>query len=130
MITFILPFVLPSLNVVLRQNRWKQRQPRAALAWQVKIAIGAQMPPRPIARAYVQVTRHSVRSLDPDNLAGSCKRLLDVLQPVSTRHPTGLGVIASDSPAHLRLQVISVAVHRLTDQKTTVAISDEDEDTK
>ena len=72
-----------------------------------KVAIGG---PRyrlsePIPRARVRVQRYSSGTLDPDNLAASCKGLLDVLCRVSTTHPYGLGFIEDDSPDHIELIV-------------------------
>jgi hypothetical protein len=76
---------------------------RKALAWEVVAAIGRQRPLVPIQRAMILVERYAPRLYDDDNLVGSVKHLLDVLQPVSPRHPTGLGVIASDAPGALQL---------------------------
>ena len=104
---FKLPFALPSLNVQLRTH-WAVRQRKQASMMQaVLVAIGG---PRyrlsePIPRARVQVQRYSSGTLDPDNLAASCKGLLDVLCRASTTHPYGLGFIEDDSPAHLELIV-------------------------
>lgn len=106
MIRFELPFALPSLNVLLQRCRsysGKQRGAKKArndLAWSVVAAIGRQRPPAPLARVRVRIERHGIRQLDPvDNLPGSVKRLMDILQPCSTRNPAGLGIILNDSSA-------------------------------
>lgn len=101
-IIFELPVAsLVSANRTLRMQHWQRSRMRKALAWTVLIAMGRQRPVTPIARARIVVERHAPRPFDDDNLASACKHLFDVLQPFSTRHPNGLGVISSDKPAAL-----------------------------
>jgi len=60
----------------------------------------------------VQVHRYSAGKLDPDNLAASCKHLLDVLCRASITHPYGLGFIEDDSSAHIELIVMQAKCKR------------------
>jgi hypothetical protein len=124
MIRFELPFLLPTLNLLLRENRWDRAERRNQLAWSVLAAMGRQRPQTPLQRAHVRVERHTCQTLDRDNLAGSVKSLWDVLQPMSKRHPAGLGVILNDSPDCLTEDIQTVRVHRRTEQKTVVIIEE------
>jgi hypothetical protein len=125
MIRFELPFLLPTLNLLLRETHWERTERRNQLAWWVVARMGRQRPQTPLRRAHVRVERHTCQTLDRDNLAGSVKALWDVLQPMSKRHPAGLGVILNDSPDCLLIQdVQAVRVHRRTDQKTVVIIEE------
>ena len=111
MIAFTLPLRMPLLNTILRTNHWKRSRLRQALAWQVAAALSKAKiarPATPFLRAFVTVTRHSPKTADTDGIYGSAKALLDVLQPVSKACPSGLGIIANDSPDCLVLVVRQV----------------------
>jgi hypothetical protein len=131
-IRFELPFALPSLNTILRQCRshaGKRRGVKKArndLAWAVVAAIGRQRPPVPLARVRVRIESHAARMLDPiDNLPGSVKNLMDVLQPPSTSHPAGLGIIQNDSAACVIVsEVVQIKLTRGTKAKTVVIIEE------
>jgi hypothetical protein len=99
-LAFSLPLRLPLLNEQLRSHWQARRKSKRNLSWHVKIAIlrlGA-MPVVPMLQARIIVVRYSYKQPDGDNLAACVKPLLDVLQPLSRRHPCGLGVIVDDSP--------------------------------
>jgi hypothetical protein len=102
---FTLPFALPSLNVRDRQHWATRGRQKKRLAQEVMAAIGGprHYPRPPFASARVTVWRHSPGALDADNLAASCKPLLDVLCSASPRHPGGLGIIQDDAPGVLQL---------------------------
>lgn len=123
MIIFELPVdALASPNAMLRTNRYVRKKMRKTLAWQVVAAIADQRPPKPFARVTITIERHAPRLFDPDNLAGSVKNLLDILQPASKkRHPIGLGVIASDAPNALQL-ITNQAKCRGTEARVIVKI--------
>lgn len=106
-ITFTLPLALPSLNVALRTHWSQRRNYQRMLANEVMAAVGGprHYPRPPFARARVLVVRHSAGQLDADNLAASCKSLLDVLCVNSPTHPFGLGFIEDDSSARVDLVV-------------------------
>lgn len=122
MIRFELPFLLPTLNVMLREGRWRRKASRDTLAWAVMTALGNQRPVTPFPRARIRVERHGVNPVDPDNL--TVKGLLDLLQPYSLRHPCGMGVITEDSALCLTLEVAAVRVRHRADQKTVVTIEE------
>lgn len=132
MIRFELPFALPSLNAILQQRRsysGKKRGVKKArndLAWAVVEAIGRQRPVTPLGRVRVRIERHAARMLDPiDNLPGSVKHLMDVLQPFSARHPAGLGIIADDSArCVIAAEVVQVQLTGRGTPKTVVIIEE------
>lgn len=94
------------------------------MAWEIKLALGDKIPPAPIKRARIRYERHSSGVLDYENLVGSAKRLLDILQPASRRCPAGLGVIAGDDPQHLDAEYVAVLIRRVDPPKTVVKIED------
>ncbi len=96
----------PTLNTIRAMHFHAYKAYRRALAWQVRVAIGRRMPSRPFERAAITIERISLGTPDRDGFIGGCKPLLDVLQPVSKRHPTGLGIIANDDPAHLTVDYV------------------------
>ena len=102
-----LPFLLPTLNEQKRKYRHFRVYNRLVreIAQSIRYLNGIRTPPVPYEYAQVIVVRWTSGTFpDVDNLYGSCKPLLDVLQPCSTRHPWGLGLIRDDSPKHLILQ--------------------------
>lgn len=113
-ITIDLPFATPTLNVTLRQH-WRDRAKAArAMAWHVRVALDRQpRPAAPLQHALVSIERYSRRLPDYDGMVGGAKALIDILlHPGEPRlvkgkmvllHPLGLGLIADDSPAHMRL---------------------------
>ena len=123
MIRFDLPFVLPSLNTLIRLH-WSQRGKLIRSLSGTVAALTVDLPrgAAPIDRARVTVIRHAIQEIDPDNLAASAKHLLDVLQPRSERHPHGLGLIAGDDPAHLVLDVQTEPALKRANQRTVVLI--------
>ncbi len=76
----------------------------------------------PMEYATVQVWRHGIQEPDYDNLFASLKGLMDVLQPVSKRHPYGCGVILNDSPKHVYTRIHHVQAQKRVDQHTRVVI--------
>jgi hypothetical protein len=104
-VAFTLPFALPSLNQTLRTHWAKRGRQRDKLAWEIMAQLGGPAHfPRPMfERCRVTVTRHGTKLLDHDNLAGSCKLLVDSLCAPSKRHPMGLGIIVDDTPERCEL---------------------------
>jgi hypothetical protein len=94
----------------------------ATLAWEVRAAILGPLPAAPLARSRVTIWRHSIQPLDADALAGSVKHLLDLLQPMSKRHPYGLGLIADDRADCCALSVHWVKARSRTEQRMVVQI--------
>lgn len=99
-IEFTVPMRLPLMNKLLRMHFRARHRVMNQLAWEVKAA--AKAPAVPFARCEITIERESPQEPDQDGLTASVKGLLDVLQPVSLRHPLGLGFIANDSPACIR----------------------------
>lgn len=106
-VAFVLPRVLPSLNVMLNQHWAKRLREKTTLAHEVMAAMsGSRHFPRPpFAKARITIVRHGPNALDIDGLYGSCKPLLDVLCVSSKVHPTGLGIIEDDAPSKCELIV-------------------------
>lgn len=120
---FTLPYTLKNLNVFLRLH-WSDRS-RYIRQVSADVAALIQHLPAgapPIEHARVTVTRHALREPDADNLTGSCKSLLDVLQPRSDRHPHGLGLIQGDDPDHLELVVVCDPAAKRSEVRTVVLI--------
>lgn len=120
LIQFTLAKPLPLLNTLLRTHWARRRDMAKALSAEVYAAAQAQLPREPWQRARITIERHSLKEPDVDGL--SPKHLLDVLQPRSTRHPWGLGVIWNDDPAHLEQSIVHVKAATRKDQKTVVRL--------
>ena len=122
-ISFALPFALSSLNIRQRTHWAELSKQRKVLLQEVMAAIGGPRyyPRPPFDRARVTVVRCSAGQLDPDNLAASCKPLLDVLCVGSPTHPGSLGIIEDDNPRQCELVVKQNAVGR-GDSATLVMI--------
>ena len=128
------PFML--LNPLLRLHHMARVRHNRAIGWEVRVATNGCRPTSPFVRALVRIERRSLVEPDCDGLTGGAKPLLDALLPtgkpyVSVRkgvskwmlpHPTGLAIIADDSPACLVLQTLSVRVKKRADQCTLVRI--------
>lgn len=121
-IAFRLDTLLPTPNRLMRMHYRVRAKLLRDLAWQVRGSILGALPAQPIARARVTVVRHGLQAPDADALAGCAKLLLDLLQPVSKRHPCGLGIIANDSADVLTLDARFVRVKHRTDQHTSVVV--------
>lgn len=106
-IRFAIDETLPTLNVLLRLH-WSKRQRIARrvqqLVW-VELRKQGLLPMVPMQRARIQVRRFSSNEPDPDGMPSTAKLLLDVLQPMSKRHPLGLGVIVNDDSDSITLHV-------------------------
>lgn len=122
-IAFSLPQTLPTLNDLIRMNYHARKRLLAAVAWDVKLEILRQrmVIAGPIEECEIVVHRYSARKPDPDGFSSTAKILLDALQPVSKRHPFGLGLIREDSDKCIRkLQVLHVPKRQ---QRTDVTIT-------
>lgn len=60
---------------------------------------------KPLPRARVKITRFSSQEPDADAI-GFVKPILDAMQPVSKRHPYGVGFITNDTRDTLDLSVL------------------------
>lgn len=84
------------------QNQWQRwhwrKRGRYLRLLALAIAYTCKLPSKPLECVEITVTRVSNwRGTAPDRDAVCVKPLLDVMQPASTRHPYGLGIIADDS---------------------------------
>lgn len=102
-----IPLRTPTFNELLRMHFRVRKKVLNEIAWEVRRLAGPA-PAQPLARARVTIHRYTTGTLDEDGLGGVAKGILDVLQPVSKRHPLGLGWIASDGPNCLELRVLVV----------------------
>lgn len=109
-IEFVIPMRLTLLNPTLRSHWSRRRKVALMLAWEVAVALPmARRPKTPWARANVRIERTSPKTPDRDNLYGSAKPLLDILQPLHAKcRPLGLGVIENDSDTCIDLVVVHV----------------------
>ena len=80
----------------------------------------------PVDIKVVREYGHRKRRMDPDNLYGSCKLLLDAIrQPSPRSKKASLDLIADDSDAHI--QSLSVSQEKSTDKTTRVRVVVESE---
>lgn len=102
-----IPYLTPTFNQMLRMHFRRRAKVLSHLAWTIR-GLAGPSPAQPYERARVTIHRNSTGTLDDDGLKTIAKGILDVLQPVSKKHPLGLGWIAGDDPKHLELVVIPV----------------------
>lgn len=98
MIELTIPRIPPSPNITLRmhwRNRSKLNQLWKDEVWASLVTLPTIRQAFPKAR--VRIDRRSRRQLDPDNLVGSMKPVLDALR--------AQGVIQNDTPDHIELTV-------------------------
>lgn len=103
---FTIPIRTPTGNELLRMHWSRRRKVLKEIAWNIRMK--AIPPPKPFARARVEIHRYTPRQLDADKLGSIAVGILDALQPCSIRHPMGLGFITDDNPDHLELTVLTV----------------------
>lgn len=125
----------PTNNTLLKWHWQKLREYKRNVATEIAAQLGRDRPFKPFARAEVVIVRYSTNDEpDPDNLYGGLKGLLDCLVPTGEPrrigrkmvllHPFGLGLIADDKPAVMRLVVQHQRVNRRASQRTAVTITE------
>ena len=78
---FVIPRLTPSLNVTLRKHwAWGAHEKRSWEAW--LYTLKSQDPGGDRQYRRIIIVRVGTRDLDPDNLAGGCKSLLDAIRDV------------------------------------------------
>ena len=100
MIEFVIGEALPVLNQFAKLSHWQRAEIRSRVRLWVRAGLNRcqHWPGTPtMQRCRIRITRVGAHAVDPDGLPTCAKHILDVLQPSSTRHPDGLGVIAQDS---------------------------------
>ncbi len=78
-----------SLNKALRTNRYKANSQNKDWDWLVFGMVRGKLPPEPLSKAHIKITRHFWRTLDYDGLVGSMKPVVDAL--------VSAGVLLDDS---------------------------------
>lgn len=94
-----IPKASPSLNATTRAHwmvYYRQKKLWERLIWIAKVEARVFSDPL-FERAAITITRYGKRQLDPDNLVGGVKVLVDALKAVR--------IITDDSPDHIRLTV-------------------------
>lgn len=131
MIEFTLAAPTLSGNVLKRMHHRAIKQQQKVWAWEVVGSMLGTRPAEPLARAKVTIWRHSIGTLDQDNLNAGVKPLVDLLKPLGKPNrlgvlpnPCGLGIIADDSPAHLELVVHQVKETKRTGHRTVVRVEE------
>ena len=116
MIKLTIPRVPPSPNELLGFH-WRYRKKNCDL-WQREVFYAllqeGHRNPVPYGRAKVTIDRHSHGELDPDNLVGCVKPIIDALRYAY--------VLVDDSPAHLVLTVTQQRCPRRVGPKTLIEI--------
>lgn len=110
----VLPQPTLSLNQLLNQHHHKRTADKRTWEKLLLVASGPVRKPREI-RMRLDIERHGSRELDPDNLRGGMKPLIDAIR----RH----GLIFDDNPKWLDLHTCHVQAKRL-DAHTVIRISE------
>src|SRR4051794_1364331 len=71
----------PTLNKLKRMHHMAEARLNDEWRGKVKAAIGSNIPPEPITRARITITRHSSVEGDGDNYTGGYKAICDTLGP-------------------------------------------------
>ena len=100
-------YKFPSLNTLMRMH-WAVRKKRQDELMSVFEYLIEE--PLPVFKGMTRLTitrqwGKRGRAYDPDNLAGSCKMLIDCLKCPKGRSEYGLGIIPDDDPSHIELLV-------------------------
>lgn len=95
MIILEIPRATPSRNATFHKHWLASYREKKLWAWEVRLALSGRRPMAFTGRARVTIERRSRRLLDPDNLVGGFKSLLDALKAER--------IIADDSAAHIDL---------------------------
>lgn len=80
-----------------QRMHWAKRRKVCRLWAQLLFAAHPKLPRTPILRCVITIDRYSTQKPDRDGRYGGVKPILDALQPISTRHPYGLGFIVDDN---------------------------------
>jgi hypothetical protein len=94
--TIYIPRVTPSLNVTIRQH-WAKRA-REKEMWRRYLLVAMGPGEHPVYRR-ICITRIAAgKGLDPDNLAGGCKQLVDAIRDA--------GLIEDDDEASVSIEYV------------------------
>jgi hypothetical protein len=99
MIEIVVPEVAPSLNRLMRMHWAKRRKLKKKWDWIIHVSMyqrGMDFAAlRGGGKLQVRIIRRSVHILDPDNLHGAAKLILDAM--------CECGALIDDDPAHIEL---------------------------
>ena len=125
-VEFVLPFLLPSLNVRDRTHWAERHRQQVVLHDEIMVAVGGPRwyPRPPMERVRLTVIRISTGACDADNLAASTKAMTDLFKLRSERNPLGFGWIIDDSPDRLELVVRQQKAAHRANQATVVKIEE------
>jgi hypothetical protein len=115
--TIILPFATPSLNEIQGQHWSFAKRQKEAIAWSLRSALNLQAKiPVATGKRRVSIERTGRGRLDPDNLMGGFKWLIDAIKAER--------LIVDDDDDHLELIALPQVVSRKIYPSTRVAIED------
>ena len=86
----------PTLNTWQRMHWTKRQELGREFATLIALAC-PRRPAAPLVTCRIVIERFSTQNPDRDGRYGGVKPVLDALQPLSKRHPYGLGFIADDN---------------------------------
>jgi Holliday junction resolvase RusA-like endonuclease len=93
-LTIELPIYATDSNKILRGNKFAHSATRQKIKSEIYHLVRWQLPPKPLEKFTITVTRYSSRSIDWDNLVASFKSHIDGL--------VNAGVLAGDSWRYIR----------------------------
>jgi Holliday junction resolvase RusA-like endonuclease len=115
----IIKTLTPSLNKLLRMNRWKVAELKQTLAWEVFTELHEQNPDYEVImtprKMKMQIISYRKSFLDKDNLWGGLKPLVDAIKE--------LRLIYDDSVEFLNLKAEQRIEKKRKNQRTEITIS-------
>jgi len=115
----IIKTLTPSLNKLLRMNRWKMMELKEAFAWEVYAELHEQNPNYEVIvtarKMKLNIISCRKSFLDKDNFIGGLKPLVDSIK--------GLRLIYDDSPEFLDLEAEQKIEKKRKNQRTEITIS-------
>ena len=115
----IIKTLTPSLNKVLRMNRWKRMELKEEFAWEVYAELHEQNPDYEVIatprKMRMNIVSYRKSFLDRDNFIGGLKVLIDSIKE--------LRLIYDDSPEYLGLEAEQKIEKKRKNQRTEIIIS-------
>ena len=115
----IIKTLTPSLNKVLRMNRWKRMELKEEFAWEVYAELHEQNPNYEVIatprKMRMNIVSYRKSFLDRDNFIGGLKVLIDSIKE--------LRLIYDDSPEYLDLEAEQKIEKKRKNQRTEIIIT-------
>ena len=115
----VIKSLTPSLNLLLRMNRWKRMELKENLAWEVFAELQEQNPGYEVIttlrKMKLNIISYRKSFLDRDNFVGGLKTLIDAIKE--------LRIIYDDSPMFLDLEAEQKIEKKRKNQRTEITIS-------